>query len=140
MSKLNKGLFTSNTDLWATPIEFFRDLDARFHFTLDPCATKENHKCDMYYTIEDDGLKQNWGAESVLQSTIRTSHQGLGEEMPRRGTKAKHVSRDADSSAYRYIVLSRLHLSQGTDRVHSWAATLQRSQAGRTVPFYGGNF
>ena len=28
MSKLNKGLFSSNTDLWATPIEFFKELDA----------------------------------------------------------------------------------------------------------------
>ena len=116
MSKLNKGLFSSNTDLWATPIEFFKELDARFHFTLDPCATKENHKCDRYYTIEDDGLKQDWGgAKSVLQSTIRTSHQGLGEEMPRRGTKAKYACGDAHSCKNRYVVLSRLHLPQGTD-------------------------
>ena len=66
MSKLNKGLFSSNTDLWATPIEFFKELDARFHFTLDPFATKENHKCDRYYTIEDDGLKQDWGGQRVF--------------------------------------------------------------------------
>ena len=39
---INDWLFTSNTDLWETPIELFNDLDREFHFTLDPCATSEN--------------------------------------------------------------------------------------------------
>ena len=38
-------LFSSKTNLWATPQEFFDELDAEFHFTLDPCATPENAKC-----------------------------------------------------------------------------------------------
>lgn len=70
MAKLNKGMFSSNTDLWATPKAFFKELDERFHFTLDPCATAENHKCAKYYTKEQDGLAQDWGAASVLQSAL----------------------------------------------------------------------
>ena len=55
-----KTLFSSKTGEWATPQEFFNKLDWRFgKFTLDPCATKENAKCNKYYTMEDDGLKQN---------------------------------------------------------------------------------
>ena len=63
---MTKGLFSSNTDLWATPKAFFEKLNERFHFTLDPCANEENHKCDKYYTIEQDGLKQDWGGQRVF--------------------------------------------------------------------------
>lgn len=41
-------------------------LDEEFHFTLDACATEENHKCDRYFTKEQDGLKQDWGGEVVF--------------------------------------------------------------------------
>jgi phage N-6-adenine-methyltransferase len=59
-------MFSSKTDLWATPQDFFDQLNEEFHFTLDPCATPENAKCAKYYTIEEDGLKQDWGGEVVF--------------------------------------------------------------------------
>lgn len=58
-------LLTSTTDEWATPQDLFDKLDACFHFTLDPCATDENHKASKYYTREQDGLKQDWGGEII---------------------------------------------------------------------------
>ena len=33
---ITKGMFSSNTDLWATPQDFFDELDKEFHFNLDP--------------------------------------------------------------------------------------------------------
>lgn len=57
---LTSGLFTSNTPEWETPQDFFDKLDAEFHFDLDVCANDSNHKCDKYYTQEQDGLKQKW--------------------------------------------------------------------------------
>lgn len=66
MSKLNKGLFSSNTDEWATPQDFFDKLNEEFHFDLDPCALPENAKCEKYFTPEDDGLRQNWGGYKVF--------------------------------------------------------------------------
>lgn len=61
----------NNTDEYETPIEIFEGLDEEFHFTLDPCATDQNHKCQMYFTKDQDGLLQDWGgAERVLQSTV----------------------------------------------------------------------
>ena len=57
----NKGMFSSNTDLWATPQDFFDELDREFHFTLDPCALPENAKCSRFFTPEDNGLVQKWG-------------------------------------------------------------------------------
>ena len=53
-------MFSSKTDLWATPQTFYDMLDKEFHFTLDVCAIAENAKCDNYYTPEIDGLKQEW--------------------------------------------------------------------------------
>lgn len=53
-------MFSSATDLWATPQDFFNELHAEFHFDLDVCALPENAKCATYYTPEQDGLKQPW--------------------------------------------------------------------------------
>ena len=60
--------FSSNTDLWATPQKFFEMLDAEFNFTLDPCCNEENKKCEKYYTLETDGLSQNWDNESIFMN------------------------------------------------------------------------
>lgn len=65
-SRLTAGMFTSTTDLWNTPQAFFDELNAEFHFTLDPCANDDNHKCDKYYTEQQDGLLQDWGGQIVF--------------------------------------------------------------------------
>ena len=54
-------MFSSKSDQWATPIDFFRELDAEFHFNLDPAADESNHKCDTYFTVKENGLLQSWG-------------------------------------------------------------------------------
>lgn len=59
-------MFSSKTDQWATPQDFFDRLNDEFHFTLDPCADDTNHKCDRYFTKEIDGLSQDWGGETVF--------------------------------------------------------------------------
>jgi site-specific DNA-methyltransferase (adenine-specific) len=43
-------MFSSQTDQWATPQDFFDKLNEEFHFTLDPCADEFNHKCEKYFT------------------------------------------------------------------------------------------
>ena len=58
---MTDGLFSSNTDNWHTPQDLFDSLDREFHFDLDPCADNKNHKCQKYFTKEDDGLTKNWG-------------------------------------------------------------------------------
>lgn len=60
-----------NPDQWATPDDFFKELDQEFHFNLDPCADEQNHKCEKYFTKEDNGLSKDWGGVSrVLQSSV----------------------------------------------------------------------
>ena len=64
---MNTDLFFScKTDQWETPQDFFDQLDKEFHFTLDPCADEANHKCERYFTKEQDGLQQDWSGETVF--------------------------------------------------------------------------
>ena len=58
--------FSSNTDLWATPQDTFDKLNDEFKFTLDPAENAENAKCKKFFTIEDDGLAQDWSGERVF--------------------------------------------------------------------------
>ena len=53
-------MFSSATDNWSTPQDFFDKLNDEFHFTLDVCADENNHKCEHYYTKEIDGLSRPW--------------------------------------------------------------------------------
>ena len=59
-------LYSSKSDEWSTPDDFFQMLDSEFHFNLDPCATPENHKCEKYYTKEQNGLTKPWGGLNVF--------------------------------------------------------------------------
>lgn len=63
---MNKGLFSSKTDEWETPQDFFDRLDDEFHFGLDPCATLENAKCKKFFTKENSGLSQGWGGYGAV--------------------------------------------------------------------------
>lgn len=56
---MNAALFSSNTDQWATPQWFYDELNKEFNFNLDPCADESNHKCEKYFTKEQDGLTQD---------------------------------------------------------------------------------
>lgn len=57
---INQGMMSSNTDMWATPQDFFNKLNAEFNFQCDVCAVDDNAKCDKYYSPEEDGLQQEW--------------------------------------------------------------------------------
>lgn len=52
--------FSSNTDMWATPQDFFEKYNKIYKFETDVCAIKENAKCKNFFTPEQDGLKQQW--------------------------------------------------------------------------------
>lgn len=53
-------MFSSKTDKWETPQDFFDELNREFGFSLDVCALPENAKTTRYYTPEQDGLAQPW--------------------------------------------------------------------------------
>lgn len=66
---VRKTVFSSASDDWPTPQEFFDALDAEFGFALDVCADSMNRKADAYYGLDHpdqtrrDGLATDWAAE-----------------------------------------------------------------------------
>lgn len=58
-------LFSSKSNEWETPQDFFDRLNQEFHFTLDAAATDENAKCERYFMTAKDGLAQSWHGETV---------------------------------------------------------------------------
>lgn len=55
-----ESMFSSATDMWETPQDFFDAYNKVYNFDLDVCATAQNAKCKKYFTKEQDGLKQDW--------------------------------------------------------------------------------
>ena len=102
MGKINESWYTSKTDKWATPQQFFDELDAEFHFDLDPCAIPENAKCTRFFTPEDDGLRQNWGGQkcSVIPRMVMPQN-GCGKPM-----------RNQESQIHLWLCLSLRGLTQ----------------------------
>ena len=105
---INKGLFTSKTSEWETPQWLFDELNKEFHFELDVCATKENTKCDNFYTKEIDGLRFGWGGASLVQSSLWKRNWKVGSArisyVPQRNNS------DASSGQNRYKMVSLLSL------------------------------
>lgn len=110
-SKQYEGIFSSKSDEWETPQKTFDELNKEFRFDLDPCADESNHKCEKYFTKEQDGLQQDWGgAQRILQSPIRQRAVKMGYEIILGKSEAEHSCCHVDSGKNRYKMVSRLHL------------------------------
>ena len=56
---------------WGTPQRFFDNMNKRLGpFTLDAAASELNHKCEDYFTEENDALSQNWATDSPYGEKI----------------------------------------------------------------------
>lgn len=60
--------FSSKSNEWSTPLNVFNKLDDEFCFDLDPCSDGSNAKCEKYFTIEEDGLVQDWSENTVFMN------------------------------------------------------------------------
>lgn len=63
-TSFNTDTGLGTTDVWLTPKSL---LDKLGHFDVDPCAALNRpwDCADKNYTIEDDGLKQDWGTGRI---------------------------------------------------------------------------
>ena len=60
MADFDNNRFASKNQEYATPVDMFNRIDEEFHFTLDVCADEFNHKCDKYFSVQDNALEQDW--------------------------------------------------------------------------------
>jgi len=61
-------IFSSDSTEWTTPDDLFKRLNKKYNFTLDPCASGMTTKCNKYFTIEDNGLTQDWAGHTVFMN------------------------------------------------------------------------
>jgi site-specific DNA-methyltransferase (adenine-specific) len=57
---MNEVHYSSASNEWQTPPEFFKKYDDKYHFELDAAATDENALCKKYFTEKDNALVQDW--------------------------------------------------------------------------------
>lgn len=57
--------FESAKQDWTTPDSLFLPLNAEFKFTLDAAADETNARADQFFSAAEDGLRQNWGKDTV---------------------------------------------------------------------------
>lgn len=65
---IHPSLHSSKSTEWGTPQWLFDALDREFGFTLDPCSTHANAKCALHFTIDEDGLSQDWADHVVFMN------------------------------------------------------------------------
>lgn len=135
---INRGLYTSNSVEWGTPQDFFDRLNCEFHFTLDPCATDKNKKCEKYFTKEQNGLIQDWTDETVF------CNPPYGREIAAWCKKCyEHSIRggggDAGSRQNGHRMVPRLGSQKSGDSFCQGTAAFQRKQTERSISFDGGD-
>ena len=62
---LNSSMYSSKEHSWETPKWLVDTLKTVIDFTVDAAASAENAKHERFWTIEDDGLAQDWTKETV---------------------------------------------------------------------------
>lgn len=55
-----------DSDEWITPWDEFWKWDSLYHFTVDAASNNSNYKVRKHWTIEDNGLLQDWTGERVF--------------------------------------------------------------------------
>ena len=132
-----------NTEEWETPQWLFNKLDAEFHFTLDPCATDLNCKCEKHYTKEDDGLSKDWKGETVfcnppygrdLQNWIKKC---ATESKKNKTTVVMLIPSRTDIKAFHDYIANRAELRFIRGRLRFGEATAPAPFANMVVIFKG---
>lgn len=57
---MNQVHCSSQTCEWETPRDLYLELHREFGFGTDVCANRFNAKCARYFSLEQDGLQQEW--------------------------------------------------------------------------------
>jgi phage N-6-adenine-methyltransferase len=92
---INPGIMSSKTDMWSTPQWLFDTLNSHYQFTIDVCAVPENAKCECFFSLEQDGLKQKWEGRCWMNPPY-------GKEI------SKWVKKACDSAAEGALVVALL--------------------------------
>lgn len=105
-------LFSKDSNEHETPEWLFKKLHKLYKFTLDPCATKDNAKCALYYTKEQNGLEQSWKGQRVFINPPYSKE----KDDPTSSGAAEWVGKALYEVAYNNCKVAVLLLPSRTDR------------------------
>ncbi len=116
---MNKDLmFSSKSNEWDTPQDFYDKLNKEFGFNLDPCSTHSNAKCEKHFTQEEDGLLQDWGGHMVFMNPP------YGRDISRWVQKAYEESKKPDTTVV-CLIPARTDTSYWHDYIFGKAADIR---------------
>ena len=87
--------FSSEDQTWETPQNLYDKLHSVFQFTLDPCCSSSTKKCGMWFTEEQDGLKQSWKPHTVFMNPPYNK--------PRKACKPNCKSKVCEANGYHVL-------------------------------------
>lgn len=70
---LNPVIFSNKSDEWETPQDLFDKINKIIEFNLDAAASAINKKCEQYFSIVEDSLKQTWSGNVWLNPPYSVS-------------------------------------------------------------------
>ena len=131
-------MFSSQTDMWETPQDFFDKLDTEFHFTMDACAVKQNAKCERFISPQEDGLSKPW--EGVVWCNPPYG-KTIGKWVQKAYTSAQGGGNGGHAHSRKdgHEMVSRLHLSATGRRnpLHKGQTPLRQQHQLCPIPVYG---
>jgi phage N-6-adenine-methyltransferase len=86
---MDEIIYSSRSEQWGTPQDLFDTLHREFRFNLDAAASKENAKCERFYTKEDNGLMRPWDDSTFLNPPYGKN---IGQWMHKAALEGLHVT------------------------------------------------
>lgn len=132
-------LFSSATDEWETPIDFFNRLDDEFRFVLDVAASSQNKKCELYLGLDHhyqewrDGLSTSWRAICGAGSCWMNPPYS-------RGLQAKFIAKASVERRNGVLTVALLPARTDTQAFHGciWDAEKHQPKEGVEIRFIKG--
>jgi site-specific DNA-methyltransferase (adenine-specific) len=117
----NALMFSSKSDEWATPQDFFDALSHEFGgFGVDLAASAENAKVSRFYSLEDDALAHDWHREFEI---------GWLNPPYSRGLCGKFIAKAADERRKGFLTVMLLPARTDTKAFHGHIYDASKWQA-----------
>ena len=124
-------MFSSKSDEWATPQEFFDALNAEFDFDVDLAASAENAKVSDFYSLEHSALDAEWSVQHDI---------GWCNPPYSRGLQAKFIAKAAEERLNGFTTVMLIPARTDTKAFHAyiWDTENHRPRPGVEVRFVKG--
>ena len=106
----NALMFSSKSDEWSTPKDFYNQLHTEFDFQIDLAATSENAQCLAFYSIINNALERAWH---------QVADRGWLNPPYSRGLCGKFIAKAADERRKGFLTVMLLPARTDTKAFHA---------------------